>query len=81
MSASHWIKRKYFDYSSPDILTHHSTYLQNRFIDEAYHRRMMMRKEQDPEGYAVYGEGEWGALGGLILDGDTGGWLLCCPYI
>jgi phage terminase large subunit len=48
VSASHWIKRKYFDYSSPDILTHHSTYLQNRFIDEAYHRRMMMRKEQDP---------------------------------
>lgn len=67
VAATHWIKRKYFDYVSPDILTHHSTYLQNRFIDEAYHRRMMMRKEQDPEGYAVYGEGEWGELGGVIF--------------
>lgn len=67
VSATHWIKRKYFDYQSEDIFTHHSTYLQNRFIDEAYHRRMMMRKEQDPDGYAVYGLGEWGELGGLIL--------------
>ena len=67
VSASHWLKAKYFDYKDPDIFTHHSTYLQNRFIDEAYHRRMMRRKEQDPEGYQVYGLGEWGELGGLIL--------------
>lgn len=67
VSATHWIKRKYFDYLSSDILTHHSTYLQNRFIDAAYHKRMMMRKEQDPEGYEIYGLGNWGELGGLIL--------------
>ncbi len=45
VSATHWIKAKYFDVTHPDIFTHQSTYLQNRFIDEAYHRRMMMRKE------------------------------------
>lgn len=67
VSASHWIKRKYFDYKSDDIFTHHSTYQTNRFIDEAYHRRMMMRKEQDPEGYKVYGLGDWGETGGIIL--------------
>ncbi|OOM72903.1 phage terminase large subunit [Clostridium puniceum] len=67
VSASHWIKRKYFDYKSDDIFTHHSTYQSNRFIDEAYHRRMMMRKEQDPEGYKVYGLGDWGETGGIIL--------------
>ena len=39
----------------------------NRFIDEAYHRRMMRRKEVDPEGYKIYGLGEWGEVGGLIL--------------
>lgn len=68
VSATHWIKKKYFDYKDNDIFTHHSTYLQNRFIDEAYHRRMMRRKEQDPDGYKVYGLGEWGELGGLILN-------------
>lgn len=71
VSASHWIKRKYFDIEHPDIFTHHSTYLQNRFIDEAYHRRMMLRKEQDPDGYRVYGLGEGGELGGLILSNYT----------
>lgn len=67
VSASHWIKRKYFDYKDEDIFTHHSTYLQNRFIDEAYHKRMERRRIQDPEGYQVYGKGCWGELGGLIL--------------
>ena len=68
VSATHWIKRKFFDYTDGDILAHHSTYLSNRFIDEAYHRRMERRKIQDPDGYKVYGLGEWGELGGTILN-------------
>lgn len=67
VSAQHWLKRKYFDYKDNDIFTHHSTYLTNRFIDDAYHRRMMRRKEQDPDGYKIYGLGDWGEVGGLIL--------------
>ena len=67
VSATHWLKAKYFDIKSDDVYTHQSTYLQNRFIDEAYHRRMMMRKERDPDGYRIYGLGEWGETGGLIL--------------
>lgn len=67
VSASHWIKRKYWDYESEDIFRCHSTYLDNQFNDEAYHKRMMMRKEQDPEGYQIYGLGNWGESGGLIL--------------
>lgn len=67
VSATHFIKSKYFDIKHPDIFTHHSTYKDNRFIDEAYHRRMMLRKERDPEGYKIYGLGEWGETGGLIL--------------
>lgn len=67
VSAAHWIKAKFFDVEDPDYFTHHSTYLTNRFIDKAYHRRMMRRKERDPDGYKVYGLGEWGELGGVIL--------------
>lgn len=67
VSALHWIKGRYFDKVDPDVLTHHSTYQQNRFIDPAYSRRMERRKTEDPEGYRVYGLGEWGELGGLIL--------------
>lgn len=68
VNKEHWIKKAFFDYQDPDVLTHHSTYLDNRFIDEAYHRRMMRRKELDPEGYQIYGLGEWGELKGLILN-------------
>lgn len=67
VSATHWIKSKYFDIVNDDVFTHHSTYLDNRFIDEAYHKRMMMRKQRDPEGYKIYGLGQWGETGGLIL--------------
>lgn len=67
VSSSHWIKRRFFDTASEDVITNHSTYLDNRFCDAAYHRRMMDRKERDPDGYQVYGLGEWGELGGLIF--------------
>jgi len=68
VSATHWIKRKFFDYVDDDILAHHSTYKTNRFIDEGYYKRMERRKNQDPDGYRVYGLGEWGELGGTILN-------------
>lgn len=67
ISDKHWIKRKFWDYQDRDIIKHHSTYLDNRFIDDAYSRRMERRRQLDPQGYRVYGLGEWGEVGGLIL--------------
>jgi phage terminase large subunit len=67
VSKSHWIKRVFFDVADPNVLTHHSTYLDNRFIDDAYKARMERRRLVDPEGYRIYGLGEWGETGGLIL--------------
>lgn len=55
VSSSHWIKRKYFDVQSDDTFTHHSTYRDNKFIDEAFYRRMERRRREDPDGYRVYG--------------------------
>ena len=67
VSSQHWIKRVFFDIQDPNVLTHHSTYLHNRFIDDAYRERMERRKLVDPDGYRIYGLGEWGEVGGLIL--------------
>lgn len=67
VNKNHWIKRVFFDIADPNVLTHHSTFLNNRFIDEAYRTRMERRKLVDPEGYRIYGLGEWGEIGGLIL--------------
>lgn len=55
VSASHWIKNVFFDVMDSNVLTHHSTYLMNRFIDDAYRSRMLRRKEVDPDGYRIYG--------------------------
>lgn len=67
VSSNHWIKKVFFDFPDANTFTHHSTYLDNRFIDDAYKARMERRKLIDPEGYRIYGEGEWGEIGGLIL--------------
>lgn len=67
VNKNHWIKKVFFDIPDDNVLTHHSTYLMNRFIDDAYKARMERRKSVDPEGYQIYGLGEWGEIGGLIL--------------
>ena len=67
MNKNHWIKKAFFDIPDPNVLTHHSTYLMNRFIDDAYRARMERRKIVDPEGYQIYGLGDWGEIGGIIL--------------
>ena len=67
VNKNHWIKKVFFDIPDPNVLCHHSTYLMNKFIDDAYRQRMERRKIVDPEGYQIYGMGEWGEIGGLIL--------------
>lgn len=67
VNKNHWIKKVFFDIPDINVLTHHSTYIGNRFIDNAYRQRMERRKIVDPEGYRIYGLGEWGEIGGLIL--------------
>ncbi len=67
VNKNHWIKKVFFDIPDENVLTHHSTYLNNRFIDDGYRQRMERRKLVDPEGYRIYGLGQWGEIGGLIL--------------
>lgn len=64
VSAGHWLKKRFFDHREADVLTNVSTYLDNRFIDSQFHARMQARARYDPDGYRVYGLGEWGVEGG-----------------
>lgn len=67
VNKNHWIKKQFFDRQDENTLTCHSSYLDNRFIDDAYRARMQRRKEVDPDGYRIYGLGDWGEIGGLVL--------------
>ncbi|MEA4823566.1 MAG: PBSX family phage terminase large subunit [Clostridiaceae bacterium] len=64
VSMNHWLKKRFFDTRDPSVFTHLSTYRDNRFLDEGFHKRMERRCVQDPDGYRVYGLGEWGISGG-----------------
>lgn len=68
ISSKHWLKGHFFDRESDDTLIVHSTYLDNRFIDEEYKRVLEALIETDKRLYDVYALGKWGVLEGLIYD-------------
>ena len=63
-----WIKKRFFDMPDKNAFICESTYKDNRFIDKAYSDRMEERRIRDPEGYRIYGAGQWGQLGGIIFN-------------
>jgi len=67
VSAAHWLKGRFFDVQRKNVLTHRSTYLNNRYCDPAFHQMLEEMKVHNPEYYQIYGLGEWGETGGLIL--------------
>ena len=67
INAGHWIKSRLWDYDDKNTFRHRSTYLDNKFVDDEYKERMLRRKILDPEGYKIYGLGEWGETGGTVL--------------
>jgi len=71
IDAQHWIKLNLWDIDNESIFKLKTTYLENAFIDNAYKERMYRRSMTDPEGYRVYGLGEWGDTGGNILRNYT----------
>ncbi|MGI6336980.1 MAG: PBSX family phage terminase large subunit [Eubacteriales bacterium] len=80
VSANHWLKTRFFDARDPSVFTHHSTYRDNRFIDAAFHQRMERRRTQDPDGYRVYGLGEWGVSGGQYFSEWRESLHVCEPF-
>jgi phage terminase large subunit len=58
INAQHWIKLKYFDHKDENVLTHHSTYHDNRFLPAKIIKRM--ESITDPYYVKVYVNGEWG---------------------
>lgn len=48
-----------------------STYLDNPFIEDSIIREIELLRESDPVLWQVYGNGEWGAIEGLIFSNST----------
>jgi len=68
ISELNWIKARFFDKPDPDATLHHSTYLDNRFLDSEYIKILEKLSERDQNYHRVYKEGNWGVLEGLVYE-------------
>lgn len=64
----HWLKKKFFDVSNPDILAQTTNYNCNEWLDEADKRLFENMKINNPRRYNVAGLGNWGITEGLVYD-------------
>lgn len=64
----HWLKKKFFDVSNPDILAQTTNYTCNEWLDEADKRLFENMKINNPRRYNVAGLGNWEITEGLVYD-------------
>lgn len=70
ISALHWLKSVFFDKTRPNSTVKHTTYLDNKFIDDDYKQVLESMKEDDPYYYMVYALGQWGVTGKTIFNAE-----------
>lgn len=68
VDINHWLKKEFFDANKENATVIHSTYKDNKFLDNDAVRVLEAFKETDPYFYQVYALGEWGVLGKTIFN-------------
>ena len=66
-NAQHWLKKRFFDVQSPDILAKTTNYLCNEWLDARDLQLFEDMKQNRPERYKVAGLGDWGVTEGVIF--------------
>lgn len=64
----HWLKARFFDRESSDILALTTNYMCNEWLDDADRRVFETMKQNNPRRYRVAGLGEWGIVEGLVYE-------------
>lgn len=68
VSANHWLKERFFDAPPKNSVSLHTTYQQNRFIDDDYKAVLENYRFSDPYYYQVYCLGCWGVYGKTVFN-------------
>lgn len=68
ISVNHWLKKRFFEKRDANIEVLHTTYRDNRFLDEEYRQVLEGYRETDPYYYEVYCLGQWGVFGKTVFD-------------
>lgn len=67
-NAQHWLKKRFFDVKSSDILATTTNYLCNEWLDKDDLHLFEDMKKNRPKRYKVAGLGEWGVTEGIIFE-------------
>lgn len=67
VSSQLWIKKRFFNNIDTDATIVHSTYQDNKFIDNRYKQLLSDLAGQNKNFHDVYAKGIWGSRKGLIL--------------
>lgn len=67
-SERHWLKSRFFDTSSENVLALTTTYKDNPFLDNEYIDSLMEMVERNPRRARVAVFGDWGIAEGLVFD-------------
>lgn len=67
-NEKHWIKKRFFDCKSDDILAKTTNYMCNEWLDEADLKVFENMKVNNPRRYQVAGLGNWGVAEGLVYE-------------
>ena len=60
IDVNHWLKRRFFDTTDPNVSTLRTTYLDNRFLDADYIHQLEVTIRNRENLYRIYTLGEWG---------------------
>lgn len=71
IDVNHWLKKKFFDKKNDKAAVLHTTYKDNKFLDEEYKEELESYKETDPYYYDVYCRGLWGVYGKTIFNAQA----------
>ena len=75
-----WIKKRFFDKKSEDILAITRNYYHNEFLSPSDIKMFEELRERDPEAYRIAGEGEWGIAGGGYFREFSRAVHVCAPF-
>jgi len=67
-NQKHWMKKRFFDVSDPDIFATTTNYTCNEWLDDADRKLFEQMKQNNPRRYQVAGLGNWGIAEGLIYE-------------
>ena len=71
VSATHWLKARFFDRTDPRATVHESTYKDNRFLTQEAVRTLEAFRDTDRYYYTVYCLGQWGVTGKTVFDAEA----------